>query len=95
MSRKYKFYNKLGLYFVSFAVVNWIAIFTRQLYFNILSESIDCCRAERGMELYCYYIMPNHVHLVFRSIKDQPMELLRDLKKYTSKRIIASITTNN
>jgi hypothetical protein len=29
MSRKYKFHNPEGLYFVSFAVVNWKDIFTR------------------------------------------------------------------
>jgi hypothetical protein len=30
MSRKYKFLNKEGLYFVSFAPVNWIDVFTRR-----------------------------------------------------------------
>ncbi len=27
MSRKYKFLNKAGLYFVSFATVNWVDVF--------------------------------------------------------------------
>ena len=31
MSRKYKFDNKSGLYFVSFVTVKWIDAFTRQL----------------------------------------------------------------
>jgi hypothetical protein len=53
MSRNYKFHNKAGLYFVSFATVNWIDVFTRQLYFDVLAESINYCRAEKGMELYC------------------------------------------
>ncbi|MEP5599804.1 MAG: transposase, partial [Algibacter sp.] len=34
MSRKYKFQNKAGLYFVCFATVNWIDVFTRQVYFD-------------------------------------------------------------
>jgi hypothetical protein len=34
MSRKYKFYEKEGAYFVSFATVNWIDVFTRDLYFS-------------------------------------------------------------
>ena len=94
MSRKYKFYNKQGLYFVSFATVFWLDVFTRQLYFNVLAKSVDYCRAKKGMELYCYCFMPSHVHFIFRSSKEQPMELLRDFKKHTAKKVIESIEKN-
>ena len=83
MSRNYKFQNKSGLYFVSFATVNWIDVFTRQLYFSVLTDSINYCRAEKGMELYCYCFMPSHVHFIFRSTNEQPSELLRDFKRHT------------
>ncbi|MEP5502843.1 MAG: transposase [Algibacter sp.] len=59
MSRKYKFQNKAGLYFVCFATVNWIDVFTRQVYFDMLAESINYCGKEKGMELYCYCFMPS------------------------------------
>lgn len=49
MSRNYKFNNKNGLYFVSFATVSWIDVFTRQIYFSVLAESINYCRAEKNM----------------------------------------------
>ena len=94
MSRKYKFHNKSGLYFVSFATVYWIDVFTRQIYFNVLVNSINYCRKEKGMELYCYCFMPSHIHLIFRSSNDKPMELLRDFKRYTSKLLINEITNN-
>ncbi len=94
MSRKYKFHNKQGLYFVSFATVYWIDVFTRQSYFNVLAESIAYCRAEKGMELYCYCFMPSHIHFIFRSANDQPMELLRDFKKHTAKKVIEAIENN-
>ena len=38
MSRKYKFYEKNGAYFVSFATVNWIDVFTRDVYFAIMTK---------------------------------------------------------
>ena len=94
MSRKYKFHNKAGLYFVSFATVNWIDVFTRQVYFDVLAESVSYCRQEKGMELYCYCFMPSHVHFIFRSSNEQPMELLRDLKRHTSKKILEAIENN-
>ena len=79
---------------MSFATVNWIDVFTRQQYFDILVESINYCRAEKGLELYAYCFMPNHVHFVFRSANGQPMELLRDFKRHTAKKIIEAIGNN-
>ena len=95
MSRKYKFYNKGGLYFVSFATVNWIDVFTRQVYFNVLAESVDYCRQEKGMELFAYCFMPSHIHFIFRSSNDQPSELLRDFKRHTSTKVIEAIKNNS
>ena len=92
MSRKYKFaspvryrsgYEKNGAYFVSFATVNWIDVFTRDIYFAIMTESLDYCRKNKGMEIYGYCIMPSHVHLIFRSALGDPSGLMRDLKGFT------------
>ena len=38
MSRNYKFYNPKGVYFVSFTVADWIAIFTRNEHKDIVVE---------------------------------------------------------
>ena len=37
MSRNYKFHNPEGLYFVSFAVVEWLDVFSRDSYSGILA----------------------------------------------------------
>jgi putative transposase len=94
MSRKYKFTEKEGAYFVSFATVNWIDVFTRDLYFSIITESLDYCRKEKGMELYGYCIMPSHVHLIFRSSFGDPSGLMRDFKGFTSRKLLKSIEEN-
>ena len=41
MSRTYKFHNPEGLYFVSFAVVDWLDVFTRNEYKDALVESLE------------------------------------------------------
>ena len=94
MSRKYKFHNNNGLYFVSFATVHWIDVFTRQVYLDVLVDSVVYCRKEKGMELYCYCFMPSHVHFIFRSSLGKPSELLRDFKRHTSKKILEAIANN-
>ncbi|MDI1254602.1 MAG: hypothetical protein PSV16_00750, partial [Flavobacterium sp.] len=41
MSRKYKFGEKSGAYFISFATVFWIDVFTRDDYFCCITEALD------------------------------------------------------
>lgn len=94
MSRKYKFHNHEGLYFVSFATVYWINVFIRDMYFDILVQSLDYCRKNKGMEIYAWCIMPSHVHLIFSAKDNNPGELLKSLKTYTSKQLQLAIITN-
>ena len=94
MSRKYKFKNEEGAYFISFAIVNWIDVFTRDIYFSCIVESLDFCRKNKGMEIYGYCIMPSHIHLIFRSSNNAPSGLIRDFKGFTSKKVINLIRDN-
>ena len=94
MSRKYKFHNPTAAYFVSFATVYWIDVFTREYYMVILAKSIAYCREHKGMELFAYCFMPSHIHFIFRSKDDEPAKLLGDFKKFTSKKLVKAIAEN-
>jgi len=95
MSRNYKFHNPKGLYFISFAVVGWLDVFTRNEYKDLFLESLEYCQINKGLEIHAWCIMTSHVHLVFRSINNQKPELLiGDLKRFTSKAIVKSIQEN-
>ncbi|MCD9575456.1 REP-associated tyrosine transposase [Flavobacterium soyae] len=95
MSRKYKFGDKTGAYFISFATVYWIDVFTREEYFGSIVESLDYCRKNKGMEIYGYCIMPSHIHLIFRSEKGDPSGLIRDFKGFTSRKMLKTIEENS
>ncbi|WP_249414420.1 transposase [Marinifilum caeruleilacunae] len=95
MSRNYKFHNPEGLYFVSFAVVDWLDVFTRMEYKEIVLDSLRYCQQHKGMEIFAWCIMSNHIHLIFRSDKGQKPELLLgDFKRFTSRRLIRAIKDN-
>lgn len=95
MSRNYKFHNPEGLYFVSFAVVGWLDVFTRNEYKDLLLDSLEFCQKNKGMEIHAWCIMTNHVHLIFRSIESEKPELiLGDFKRFTSRNIIKAIQQN-
>ncbi len=95
MSRNYKFHNPEGVYFISFAVVGWLDVFTRNEYKNILIDSLHFCQKEKGMEIFAWCIMSSHIHLIFRSVEDQKPELMiGDFKRFTSKAIVKAIIEN-
>jgi REP element-mobilizing transposase RayT len=98
MSRKYKFHNPEGVYFVSFAVQGWVDVFTRNEYKNILVENLRYCQEHKGLELFAWprsLGVTNHVHLIIRA-KDgyKLQDILRDFKKFTSKAITQAINEN-
>ncbi|MBK9730221.1 MAG: transposase [Chitinophagaceae bacterium] len=96
MSRKYKFRNPEGLYFVSFAVVNWIDVFTRRIYKDILLDGLQYCIDNKGLKVHAYVLMTNHAHLIISKTdpgKALPF-LLGDLKKFTALKLIHVIKDN-
>jgi REP element-mobilizing transposase RayT len=95
MSRNYKFHNPEGVYFVSFAVIGWLDVFSRNEYKDILIENLQYCQRQKGMEIFAWCIMTTHLHLIFRSTSGQKPELLLgDFKRFTSKAIINAIKDN-
>ena len=95
MSRNYKFHNPEGAYFVSFAFVEWIDVFTTNEYKDILPEGLSFSQKNKSMEIFAWCIMTNHVHLVFRSAGEyKPEDLLGDFKRYTSRKIVQAIIEN-
>jgi len=94
MSRKYKFRDQTANYFVSFATVNWIDVFTRRLYKDLFIDSLNYCVDTKGLIIYGWVIMSNHVHLIIGTDDMNLQDIMRDLKKYTSKSLIAAIKEN-
>lgn len=95
MSRKYKFTNNDKMYFVSFAVINWIDLFIRNEYKEIVVKSLAHCQKKKGLELFGWCIMTSHVHLLMGSNKNPMQDILRDLKRHTSEELHKSIKKNN
>ena len=82
------------LYYTTTTVVGWIDVFTRSKYIEILYDSIRYCQEHKGLEVFGYVIMPNHFHLICRSTQWPLNHVLRDLKSFTSKKMIEAIASN-
>jgi REP element-mobilizing transposase RayT len=93
MSQGYQIYDQHSLYYLTFQIVNWVDVFTRLAYKEIIIDSLNYCRKNKGLELYGYVIMTNHIHLIARSKEsNQLSDTIRDFKKFTAKQLLESIS---
>ena len=90
----YKIRNQAAVHFITFAVAEWVDVFTRKDYRDIVIDSIRFCQKEKEMLLHAWCIMSNHLHLVISAKNNNLSDVLRDFKKFTSKEIIKAIKEN-
>lgn len=89
----YKIRDQSKPHYVTFTVVEWADVFTRQIYKDIIIENLNYCIREKGMIVFGYVIMSNHLHLIIQSKGNDLSGLIRDFKKFTAKAIINQIKT--
>lgn len=95
MSQGYQIKDQSAAHYLTLQIVQWVDIFTRKIYRDIVIESLRYCQKEKGLEIYAYVIMSNHIHLLVRSGNENLSGTLRDLKSYTSKEILKAIIEKN
>ena len=94
MGYAYKITNQQGLYYVTFTVKDWVDIFTRNEYRCIITDSLNFCIQEKGLEVYAWVLMSNHMYTILFSSKNDLSAIIRDFKKFTSTQIIDAIEQN-
>lgn len=88
----YKIRNQSAIHFITFAVVEWVDVFSRKEYRDIVVDSIKYCQDKKGLLLNGWCLMSNHLHLVASAKHADLSDILRDFKKFTSLSIIKAIS---
>ncbi|MHA1658560.1 MAG: REP-associated tyrosine transposase [Promethearchaeota archaeon] len=88
--------NENLMHFVTITVIEWIDIFTNKEYFKIITDSLKYCRKNKGLLLYEYVIMTNHIHLIVAAKDGHKLsQIISDFKKYTSREIFKLLAKDN
>ena len=84
MTTGYQIKEQDKLHFVTLQVVEWIDIFSREVYRKIIIENLEYCIKNKGLVIYAWVIMSNHVHLLLREkqLGDISTIMKRLLTKY-------------
>jgi len=95
MSSGYQIYDQSGAYFLTFQVVDWVDIFSRRQYRDVVVDSLNYCVEHKGLCITAWVIMTNHVHAIFNAEKNNLSDVVRDFKAHTAREILKQIEGNN
>ena len=89
---RYIISDQNSMYFLTFTIVGWIDVFTRKEYRLEIVDSLNYCISEKGLKVYAWCIMSNHIHLIASAREGYRLsDIIRDFKKYTAKSILKKI----
>lgn len=83
-----------AVYYVTFTVHQWADVFTRSAYVDELVANLRYCQEYKGLEIFAWVVMSNHIHLIVRAKNENLSDVIRDFKKYTAKSIYRQIVKN-
>jgi putative transposase len=66
-------------------VKRWYYLFDRQYRWSVLARSLQYCRENKGLRIYGFVFMLNHIHLLVFS--EDVSGFVRDFKRFTSKEL--------
>jgi REP element-mobilizing transposase RayT len=83
-----------AVYFLTFTIVDWVDVFTRNEYKIVIVDSLNFCIENKGLDIFAWCLMSNHLHLVCRAADGFKIsDIIRDFKKFTAKAILDKIKT--
>ncbi len=93
MSTKYKATELEKAYFITITTVGWVDVFTRLNQKYVIINALKHCQENKGLTIFAYCLMSSHLHLFCRvDLGLSLSEIMRDFKKFTSKKIIQTIS---
>lgn len=94
MKEGYVIRDQEKIHFITCTVVDWIDVFSRKIYRDIVIDCFRYCIENKGMLVYGFVIMSNHIHVILQSKEGKLSDLIRDFKKFTAKNILDAIQQN-
>ncbi len=86
---RYKIHDPKAIHFLTCTVVNWLPVFTRPATVDVVLDSFRYLQSSRGLKLYGYVILENHLHWIASS--DDLVRDVKNFKSYTAKELLRTL----
>ncbi len=84
--------DHLACSYLTFNTVDWVDVFIRPVYKQIIVSTLNYYIASRGLTIYAWCLMTNHLHLLARNNDKGGLALIeRDFKRATTNKILEAI----
>ena len=84
--------NQKTCSYLTFNTVDWVDVFNRPVYKEVIADALNQFIKEKGLIVYSWCLMTNHLHLVADCKPNTTLALFeRDFKKYTTNEILEAI----
>lgn len=71
--------------YITFNTVDWVDIFIRPAYKEVITDTLNYLIAKRGFTVYAWCLMTNHLHLVARAYDGSGLAAIeKEFKKHTT-----------
>jgi len=98
MSQKYPIVEPQGCYFLTLNTIERVDIFIRPFFKQIIVESLNYFIEKKGLIVYGWCLMTNHLHLLVQPRDGDGFDLsttIRDFKTFTAKIILEDLNTES
>jgi hypothetical protein len=88
---RYRIVPAVGLYYVTFTIIEWLPVFIDESACRIISESLNFCIKNKFLGVNAYVIMPTHLHAIVFDVQFQAERLkhtLDDMRKFTGRKLL-------
>ena len=88
---RYRIVADVGLYYVTFTVVEWLPVFIEETACRIVTDSLNFCGQKKRLGVNAYVIMPTHLHAIVFDVEFNSERLkhtLDDMRKFTGRQLL-------
>ncbi len=86
--------GKQACYFITFSTVDWVDIFIRPVYKQVVVHTLNHFIEHKGLVVYAWCLMSNHLHLLVRPEDGQAIaDVEKEYKTFTTQKILEAIDT--
>lgn len=87
--------DKQACTYITFNTVDWVDVFVRPVYKQIIVDELNCCIVSKGLIVYAWCLMSNHLHLLARNSDPGGLARIeRDFKRVTTNKILEALDEN-
>jgi len=87
---RYRIHDEKAPHFLTCTVLNWLPLFTRPQYSDIILEALRHRQEQLEWKVYGYVILENHIHMIVQT-DNLAVELPR-FKSFTARKLIDLLT---